>query len=108
MLTGDMLLLGCLQVTDNGLPPNLWAQLLSLCATDPALQPAVIDSVVQQVQQQREQGFQQAAHLQQLSQLQQHQQQELAADSAEAAGLHGRVQALKEQLQQVLAALQQR
>lgn len=65
-------------------------------AEDPALQPAVIGSVLRQLQRQQQQG----------ALLRQEHIQELAAARRETAELRRQVQALQEQMQNLLSALQ--
>lgn len=89
-----------MQAPDDS-PPDVWMQLLELCATDPAAQPAVTSCMLQQLQHQQAHCERQAAQLE--------------AVSLEAAELHGqlqasdsRVQVLERQMQEVLAALRRR
>ena len=88
-------------------------QLLRLCATDPAAQPAVTSCMLRQLQHQRAHCERQAAQLAAVSVEAAELRGRLQTSEARAQGLEGqlraadgRVQVLERQMQEVLAALQ--
>lgn len=97
-----------LQTTGRGCAPDVWLQLLEVCAAEPRCQPTALRSLAQQLAQQKaataqqlQQGTLIAEQQQQLAALQQVVVEQGAHYQALIAGLQGQLQELRAELQQL-------